>query len=53
MAEKLFQPADLLAERGLRDAEALGGFAEVERVGDREKVAQMAEFDVLSHIQDL
>jgi hypothetical protein len=41
----------LLAERRLGDAEALGGFAEVEGLGDGEEVAEVAELDFLTHMQ--
>jgi hypothetical protein len=47
-AELLFQPADLLAERGLHDVQALGGTAEVELFGHSHEVAQMAELHDLS-----
>ena len=43
-ADDLFQPPDLLAERGLRDVHPLRRMGEGARVGNRHEVAQMPEF---------
>jgi hypothetical protein len=50
VAEELFEAFDLLAERGLGDSEAFGGAAEVQRFGDGQEVAEVAELDLLIHI---
>ena len=42
-AELILQRADLLAERGLRDAESLRGAAEMHLLGNAQEIAQMAK----------
>ncbi len=43
-AEFLLQHLDLVAERRLRDAEPLGGLAEMEFLGDADEVTKVAQF---------
>ena len=43
-ADLVLEGADLLAQRRLRDEDARGGAAEVELVGDGDKVAKVSEF---------
>ena len=43
-SEHGFQGADLVAERGGRDIEARGGAAEMQLLGDRDEVPEVAEF---------
>ena len=49
VAEHLFQALDLLAERGLGNSQALGGFAEVQGFGDGQEVAEVAKLDFSGH----
>jgi hypothetical protein len=53
VAEDILELADLLGEGWLGEVEALGGATEVELFGDGYEVAQVAEFDVAIHIQDI
>lgn len=42
MTEELFETFDLLAQWRLSDSEALGGLAEVQRVGNGQEVSKVA-----------
>jgi hypothetical protein len=44
LAELGLQAADLLADGGLRDQQALGGAGEVALVGDRDEVLKLPQF---------
>jgi len=43
-AQLTFKPLDLLAERGLRDGQTLGCAAEMKGFGERDEIAEMAQF---------
>ena len=45
--QRRLQPLDLLAQRGLRDAETGGRPAKVQLLRDRQEVAQVTQFDQL------
>ena len=47
-ADLLLQPADLLGQCGLSDVLTSGGAREVALLGERDEVAQLAEFHKLS-----
>ena len=48
-ADPLFHPADALAQRRLRDVEAIGGAAEVQRLGQRDERLEIDELDIHNH----
>ena len=48
----LFQRADLPAQHRLRDVQLLGRTAEVQRVGDRDKIAQLAQVQIHNASRD-
>lgn len=50
-AEKIFETADLLRERGLREMETGGGATEVQIFGDGYEVSEVTEFKILIHRQ--
>ena len=49
-ADELFQPPDLLAERGLGDEQPLRGAGEGARLGDRDEVPQMPQLKTLRRL---
>ena len=49
-ADELFQPPDLLAERGLRDVQPLRGAGEGARLGDRGEIPQVPQFKTVRHL---
>lgn len=51
VTEDLLKTLDLLRERRLRHAETAGGFAEVKRLCNRQKISEMAEFYLFIHIK--
>jgi hypothetical protein len=50
MAEEIFEAANLLRERRLREMEALSGAAEVKLFRDGDEVAEVTKLDVVIHI---
>jgi hypothetical protein len=45
----MFQSPDLLAQRRLRNSQALRGAAEVQRVRHRQEIPEMTKLDLVTH----